>query len=703
MNFFERQDSARASSKRLIFFFICGVLATALLIHIVVSCGLYYLSGGADLTESARHMGNELVDEEYSFFGSDDELIGETSNGGVLAFGSFFFDPTLFTLDLLIVSAIIGLGSLFKISELNRLGAEGIALSLGGTPVTNATTNPRARRLYNVVEEIAAASGSPLPRVFILDQETGINACAIGTSPESAAVCVTRGALDVLSRDELQGVVAHEFSHIVNNDVKLNTRLIGVLFGLELIAMIAMAILRVFQFSSFSSSSRSNDNSKRGGAIILALILVCLAIFIIGSAGVFFGGLIRAAISRRREYLADSSAVQFTRNPSGIAGALKKIGALGAGSKLVSKNAYGASHMFFSNVFSGNFLQSLIQTHPPLVDRIRAIEPDFDGRFPKTIQVNDWGESNVERANPQIRSSFHGVAAGFTSGVNLPHHTPETRESVDVKTNGGSVDAFQYLKGVEADFEFDESVDLTSLADDASSSRALIFALLLDKDSNVRARQLAIVKRNCDSSTIAKLNEFQDLFRNSSDLARINAANKIRTRLKTLNRDDYETFRSTVLELCGADGRLDLFEYAVQASVIRELDVRFGKSRGVQTRFGSFEEIREPCLSALAYLAYEKRASTEEIQKAFRRGCAAFVGGADFALPRAETSLGDFTRALNLLSQASCSLKRDAVKAFCLCATYDGRIDEREAFLLEICGASLGTGTPDWRMLKRKG
>ncbi len=230
----------------------------------------------------------------------------------------------------------------------------------------------------NVVEEMAIAAGTPVPPVYLLENEEGINAFAAGHSPNDAVVGVTRGCVQTLSRDELQGVIAHEFSHILNGDMRLNLRLMGVLFGILLIGLTGYILLR----STSSYRVRVNDrDDDRGGRNVLPLI--GLALYVIGYVGVFFANLIKAAVSRQREFLADASAVQFTRNPDGIAGALKKIGALSAGSAVREPRAAEASHMFFGNAGSAGQLFGLLETHPPLVERIRRLDPAFDGDFSK--------------------------------------------------------------------------------------------------------------------------------------------------------------------------------------------------------------------------------------------------------------------------------------------------------------------------------
>src|SRR5690606_28971990 len=287
-----------------------------------------------------------------------------------------------------------------------RQGGSVVAGLLGGLPVNPATDDPDERRLVNVVEEMAIASGVPVPAIYVLPGEESINAFAAGYGVHDAAVAVTRGALKHLTRDELQGVIAHEFSHILNGDMRLNIRLIGLLHGLLLLALIGRVLLR--------SGGRSRGRRKeKGGSVQVALI--GLGLVLLGYIGVFFGKLIKAAASRQREYLADAAAVQFTRNPEGIAGALKKIGALGAGSRIVHPRAEELSHLYFASGLRSSFA-GLFATHPPLVERIRRIDPSFSGDFEGVFEAAAAREALA--AGPQ--EAQHGTAARHGAPARTP-------------------------------------------------------------------------------------------------------------------------------------------------------------------------------------------------------------------------------------------------------------------------------------------
>jgi len=352
MDFFERQDQARRNTKLLVVYFILGV---ALLIVAVYAAVLGIFTG-----VSSRH---------HQVYGEQVQIA--------------LWNPQLFLFAAVGTLAVIGLGSGFKTLELAQ-GGSTVATMLGGRLVAPTTSDPDERKLRNVVEEMAIAAGVPVPQVYLLPQEQGINAFAAGHSTSDAVVAVTAGAVKLLTRDELQGVIGHEFSHILNGDMRLNLRLMGIVFGILCLAVIGRVLL-------YTRSRSSKDKNP--------LPLLGLALIVIGWIGVLFGRLIQAAVSRQREFLADASSVQFTRNPAGLAGALRKIGGLSFGSKLQAAHAEEASHMFFGNGMGESFFH-MMDTHPPLAERIRAIDPSFDGSFPP-VSVAETARAAPRAAPPQ--------------------------------------------------------------------------------------------------------------------------------------------------------------------------------------------------------------------------------------------------------------------------------------------------------------
>lgn len=329
-DFFAAQDAARARSRALVWLFLASVVALIIAIYVAVSFLLI--------------------------------LLGE---------GVRVWDPRVFLAVALSTSLVVGVSSLVKILRL-RAGGGSVARSVGGRPVDPATVDPDERRLVNIVEEMAIASGVPVPEIYVLDAEDGINAFAAGFSPDDAAVAVTRGCMTKLNRDELQGVVAHEFSHILNGDMRLNIHLIGLVFGLLALSVVGQGMIR----ASIHSGGGRRRNGKDGAGIVAALVALGLILLAAGWIGVLFGRLLQSAVSRQREFLADASAVQFTRNPSGLAGALRKIGA--SGSRVRHEHSQDVAHLFFASGISATWA-GLFATHPPLADRIRALDPAWDG------------------------------------------------------------------------------------------------------------------------------------------------------------------------------------------------------------------------------------------------------------------------------------------------------------------------------------
>ncbi len=298
------------------------------------------------------------------------------------------------------VLAVVFIGSAYKTAALAQ-GGSVVSEMMGGRLVKPNTTDPDERRLLNVVEEMAIASGIPMPQVYVMDEEDGINAFAAGHKPGDATVTVTRGCMKILSRDELQGVIGHEFSHILNGDMRMNLRLMGIIFGILCLAIIGRVLLQ---------TARGGGRGRGQNP----LPLLGLALLLIGYIGVFFGRLIQAAVSRQREFLADASSVQFTRNPGGITGALKKIGGLGeTGSRISHAHAEECSHMFFGNGISEPFI-GLLETHPPLAERIRVFDPNFNGQFPVVrYDGRDRQPEDISKPRrPQMPNLFGTVLGG---------------------------------------------------------------------------------------------------------------------------------------------------------------------------------------------------------------------------------------------------------------------------------------------------
>ena len=373
---------------------------------------------------------------------------------------------SLITATVVTVLVIAG-GTLAKMASL-RSGGAAVALSVGALPVDPTTSDPNLRRLVNVVEEMSIASGVPMPRLFVLPREEGINAFAAGYTPADAAITVTGGALDRLNRDELQGVIGHEFSHILNGDMRLNVRLIGLLAGILLLGIVG---LRVLQFGG----GRSRDN--RAGLFLL----VAIAFIVLGFVGQFFAQLIQAAVSRQREWLADASSVQFTRQTVGLVGALKKIAGLPSGSALrdtvaerqVNHMLFGAGKRSFAQVYA---------THPPVLARIQALEPSFRPEEVERLR-QDYGK------NPP-NGLAEDAALGFVTSPAAPSRPSIAVTPHAVASRVGTFDPDDLARGAAISSQIPAA--LHQLAVQPSTARDLILALMLDAAPTVRARQVAM-------------------------------------------------------------------------------------------------------------------------------------------------------------------------------------------------------------------
>ncbi|MFU8877182.1 MAG: M48 family metallopeptidase, partial [Wenzhouxiangellaceae bacterium] len=454
----------------------------------------------------------------------------------------------------LITGGIIALASLFRAAQLRGGGAT-VAAELGGVPVDGSTTDPLRRRLLNVVEEMAIASGVPVPQVFVLEHESGINAFAAGWSPADAAVAVTRGALETLNREELQGVIAHEFSHVFNGDMRLNIRLMGVLFGILVIAIIGRRMLLAMRYSV---GSRRNNN---GGAIIF----VAVAVMIIGYIGLFFGRWIQAAVSRQREYLADASAVQFTRSPDGIGGALKKIGATANGSVLQASSEE-VGHMLFASGMASR----MFSTHPPLEDRIRRIEPSFRAAEFKEVATRLARRDQMREAEQEQAARSAGDAKGaLPGGISL--EPGKLIEQIGEPGIAQALIAAALLQAVPAPLE-------RAAHSDEWAEELLLYLLLAD-DRQLREKQLLKVAERRGSESEQQVRE----------LIAIEPALKRELRLPLLDmafpalrrRPEAElvAYMRVVDELIRLDGRLDVFEYVLARLLNREIEQALNPSR----------------------------------------------------------------------------------------------------------------------------
>ncbi len=667
MDFFDHQERARRNTVLLTIYFAIAII-------LIIACVYFAVVGILALR-------SDSTEEPISFIGWHPELLAAV---------------------VFVVGLIIAMGSIYKIWSLGGHG-ETVAIALGGVKVPANTTALEERILLNVVEEMALASGTPVPPVYILEDETGINAFAAGTSPQNAVIGITRGAITTLRRDELQGVIAHEFSHILNGDMKLNLRLMGLLHGILLIALIGYFFIR-----SLVSSRRSSQDEGGNGAAVLfvALFLFGSALLIIGYVGVFFANLIKSAVSRQREFLADASAVQFTRNPSGIADALKRIGGWKQHARLTNARASESSHMFFGE----GVASFLFATHPPLSLRIKRIEPTFQGSFPKTVPVTHSVSELIDpNSLAMARASFAGgtttgaVATGGAAsgrGTTGAHqaalagaHQHERQPDKAVRHIGEPRP--EHL--VHAHNLVDEFAPI--LAEDIRDplgAVAIIYALLLAPTSDpVRDFQLETIQIQADPRVTQELSRVVDQVGRLADEQRLPLACLALPALHQMSPKQIAIFRKTVRALIEADRKWTIFEFAIQRFITKRLVDRLDNQ--VQSTIDSKSELPfasafHVVLSALAYVGSE----AEDPTKSFAIGLtkSRLVSNSATILPRQQCTFGAVDRALNVLEKANGTAKRKMLDAFSACIAADGKVEVSEVELLRVIADALGCPMP---------
>lgn len=543
MDFFRAQDAARRNTTRLVILFTLAVLSLIVITNLLVMV----LFGFLARREEAMTLGVMAAQFNWQVF---------------VAIGA-------------LITLVIFCGSTYKTMALSG-GGRTVAQSLGGRLLSQNTIDLHERKALNVVEEMAIASGMPVPPVYLLEREQGINAFAAGFTRSDAVIGLTRGAITHLSREELQGVIAHEFSHILNGDMRLNIRLIGILHGILLIGLIGHYILR---------STRGGSRKNAGPILGLGIGLL-----IIGYGGTFFGNLIKSSVSRQREFLADASAVQFTRSNQGIAGALKKIGAYAFGSELASPQAPSMSHAYFSSGVS-SALQSIFATHPPLKVRIKRIDPRWDGIFVPLLA--DGGEEATETRQATAPAS----------------HT----EAMKTAVLGASV-ASQILNsaGQSSMAHLDYSVDLVNNIPDAIyaaahepyGARAIMYCLLLGKQPDILGKQLQQLKAFDETGIFELVSELHAHVTLLDIRFRLPLVDMALPLLRELSASQYELFKRNLLFLIQADNQLGLFEWSLQKILFRHLDPEFGRAWKKLEKFASLNAVKTDIDVLMSMLAH---------------------------------------------------------------------------------------------------
>ena len=664
MDFFARQAAARGQTRWLVVSFILALLAVALALDLVLFT--FLASTGAH--------------------GVDIDPLGFAArNPGAAIFST------------LLVMGVLGLASVYKSVEL-RGGGGVVARSLGGVLVDPDTRDIQRKRLLNVVSEMAIASGVPMPEVYVLEQEGAINAFAAGHTPANAAVTVTQGALDRLNRDQLQGVIGHEFSHILNGDMRLNVQLMGWVFGLFVIGLIGRLIL------DFSPRDRRNNNN--------AIVVLGLAVMVLGYVGMFFGRLLQAAVSRQRERLADASGVQFTRNPQGLKEALIKIAAAPDGSALTTPQAEQAAHMFFA---AG--LHRAFATHPPLLERIRELDPQFD-------------ESEIARAAAQMEAELTAGADARTgtdvlTGIRRGRSgaapgTDVGRELTGLAGSGwGAANAGSSAAGfapvaplspaapspeagfvgisartgtMAAGYAHHSMPELVREFQSPGRAQAFVVALLLSKDPAVRQAQFALLGQKLSAGNFGFVQQIAPAVDSIDPMQRLPALQQVFPALRRVPIPQRKALAVLAEELIHADARIDAFEFSL-AKLLETL-LRDELEARVPHGTVSLEAAQEEVHILLASLAQLGARNEHDARVAYEAGMTAVLP----MRPPEYTPLNDWARqlsaALPRLEQLEPFAKKRLIDGLVKAITTDDVMTEAESELLRTVCALLHCPLP---------
>ncbi len=680
MDFFQEQEKAKRLSFWMIFMFALGVLCLVAAVDLIAYAAVY---------EDLWHPQTPEAKNQAIFTLA---AVG----GGTL---------------ILILGA-----SWFRAAQLRAGGGRSVAEALGGRLV-DAPRDLKERQLLNIVEEMALASGLPVPPVYVMDEEGSINAFATGNSPEDAVVAVTRGTLESLNREELQGVIGHEFSHILHGDMRLNIRLMGLLFGIYVVYLIGWYLLQSTFFSSSSTYSSSREDGENKAAGKMVLFFVALWIMLIGCVGLFMGNIIKAALSRQREFLADASAVQFTRNPKGIANALKKIGGMDAKEQTMrSRAAAEASHLFFSS-FSSSFLASLFATHPPLEKRIRRLDPNFNAQIAGMMKTErsvkrSGSASAVQMQTGGLENAVSGFAPGTVSREVHPRKTHSGRAVFQKQMSRSCVHSHRSLAevlqngkskgkgkknvknraaaGKSSDGAF-RQLTLRETIGSSLGASAYVLALLTDEtNAQIRAQQKEMVARLMNGIFVQEhariLSQIQGM-KQAERLANLQLAIPA---MRQLSLPQFQSLRVGIRSLIEADHVVDLNEYIIYSMVCRQLDIVFGlrktsKGTGKMTIW-----MFRAAVLVLSRLAYAGSRVREEQEKAFRIGLEILNVADAELLPETECSNQKLQNALALLDTMEMEWKRDFIDACDWTIKADGVETDDEMALRYGIAAVLG-------------
>ena len=629
MNFFEHQEKARRSTGRLVILFILAVAAIIAILYFFFACSLVFMG--------------EQKPEKFAPTGLWQPYTLLYVAGGTLLCS--------------------GLACLIKISSLSS-GGSAVAEMVGAVEVNPGTRDPHERKYVNVVQEMAIASGVPVPAIYIMQDELNINAFAAGFTIQDAAVAVTRGCIEKLDRDELQGVVAHEFSHILNGDMKLNIRLIGVLAGILFIAMFGRIVLEI---GGHSSRSRSRSKDEGGGGA--ALVIAGLVLMLVGYIGYFFGSLIKAAVSRQREFLADASAVQFTRNPGGIGGALRQIGGYADG-ELETKRAAEVSHMCFSSVVNSFFS---FKTHPPLLERISRIE---------NLPLDDIGPGEAQASGAPLGAGAAGLAGGTirTSAADVIASTGSVTEA-------GGKKAIHIVASLPA--------GLAEAAQHPLSASALVYLLVLPENKKERRKMARTgLPGILGQDELGELSRLEKLMPRLAAHARLPLLEMCAPALRTLTSDQAREFTGRIERIVKLDNEVDLREFCYITMIEFCLYGSGRLRRKNKKRYRRLDVLAEDFSRVLSVLTVAGHTDPDQRNTSFEAARSCLEGKVKVEYMEESVPVGELRTSIGRLARSTLRIRKALLKAASYCVLADDAIEVGEAEMLRALAHAVGVPIP---------
>ena len=576
-----------------------------------------------------------------------------------------FWEMPRFVLTSVITALVILMGSSYKIHQLKQGGGEAIARMLGGRRLKN-SKDPIERQLRNVIEEMAIASGVLTPAIYIIEQR-GINAFAAGYEQNDTVIAVTRGAMEMLNRDELQGVVAHEFSHILHGDTAIKMRMMGLLHGITMISDFGILLIAGRNSTKYSSRERATHP---------VMMLSGMLFFIVGLLGMLAADLIKAAMSRQREFLADASAVQFTRNPEGIGNALKVIGGYKSGSRLNLPEIQQVSHLFFGEALQVWWQSNWWATHPPLETRIKRIEPAFRGRIEKV------DEERVRFQNKSLAASLFSPPPGRKQ---LHQSVDQVMQSIG-EPSGDNLQQAQHLLQ-----QIPESVH--EVLSEPESARAMVYVLLLDDDKSVYNEQLQLISQNDTSRALREVVRIRGVMPQVATALRLPLIDLVSSHLMRLEKSERKRFLMLMKRLIGVNHSVSFFEYLTYQHFLHFFEFKGGQKSEKFIPVEQFKSEVSIVLSMLCHLHDDKPAMTQKPKHTFQDALALLFPGYKV---KAESNPGikSVSESLEKLNLCSFEDKKRILNSVVYCVLSDGVISAEEVETVRLIATVLSCPMP---------